>query len=71
MVPGTSRDRRQVAVVVMADGRRVQMPVAGAGLVEATLLSLIRSLIVGIEDILVLVIGSQRETGGTRRDGRR
>ena len=64
-------DRRPVAVAVTTDGRRVQLPVGSAGLAEVSLLSLIRSLIVGLEDIIVLVTGSRRENGGTRGDGRR
>ena len=67
----SDRDRRPVAVAVTTDGRRVQLPVGSAGLAEVSLLSLIRSLIVGLEDIIVLVTGSRRENGGTRRDGRR
>lgn len=64
-------DRRPVAVVVTTDGRRFGLPVGSAGLAEVSPLSLIRSLIVGLEDIIVLVTGSRREIGGTRRDGRR
>jgi hypothetical protein len=62
-------DRRRVAVVVTSDGRRVQMPIEDDSL-EVTLLSLIRSLLVGLESLLGLITGSRRENGGTRRDGR-
>jgi hypothetical protein len=62
-------DRRPVAVVVTSDGRRVQMPIDDGSL-EVSLLSLIRSLVVGIESFLGLITGSRRENGGTRRDGR-
>jgi hypothetical protein len=62
-------DRRPVAVVVTSDGRRVQMPIEDSSL-EVSLLSLIRSLLVGIESFLALITGSRRENGGTRRDGR-
>lgn len=57
-------DRRPVAVVVTTDGRRVQIPV---GQDEVPPLSLIRSLVAGIESVLALLItGSRRENGGTR-----
>jgi hypothetical protein len=62
-------DRRRVAVVVTSDGRRVQMPIEDDSL-EVTLLSLIRSLLVGLESLLGLITGSRRENGGTRRSGR-
>ncbi len=57
-------DRRPVAVVVTTDGRRVQIPV---GPDEVTPLSLIRSILVGIESLVALIAGSRRENGGTRR----
>ena len=63
-------ERRHVAVVVTSDGRRVQMPVQGSAL-EVAFLSLIRILLVGVEDILVLITGSRRENGGSQRIGRR
>jgi hypothetical protein len=62
-------DRRPVAVVVTSDGRRMQMPIDDGSL-EVSLLSLIRSLLVGIESLLALITGSRRENGGTRRDER-
>jgi len=62
-------DRRRVAVVVTSDGRRVQMPIEDGSL-EVSLLSLIRSLVDGIESVVALITGSRRENGGTRRDGR-
>ncbi|MEW5991038.1 MAG: hypothetical protein AB1736_06785 [Chloroflexota bacterium] len=62
-------DRRPVAVVVTSDGRRVQVPVEDGSL-EVSLLSLIRSLLVGIESFLGLITGSRRENRGTRRDER-
>jgi hypothetical protein len=62
-------DRRRVAVVVTSDGRRVQMPIEGGSL-EVSLLSLIRSLVDGIESFIALITGSRRENRGTRRDGR-
>ena len=65
------RNRRQVAVVVTTDGRRVQMPLNGTGLSDGSLLSLLRSLLVGLDGLLgLLITGSRRENGGTRRDGR-
>jgi hypothetical protein len=61
-------DRRPLAVVVTTDGRRIHVPVGGA---EVTLLSLIRSILVGVESLVELLItGSRRENGGTRRDDR-
>jgi hypothetical protein len=56
-----NRDRRHVAVVITADGRRVPMPVQ-SGLVGVSLLDLLRSLLAGL-----LITGSRRENGGTRR----
>jgi hypothetical protein len=67
----SGRDRRPVAIAITADGRRVQLPADGPGSFEADLLSLLRSLLAGVEDILVLITGSRRENGGQRRDGRR
>lgn len=70
VAPDQERARRTAAVAVTADGRRVQLPVA-AGLLEVGPLSLLRILLVGVEDILVLITGSRRENGGSRRTGRR
>lgn len=60
-------DRRPVVVAVTSDGRRVQMPVENA---EVPVLSLIRSILVGIESLVLLITGARREHGGTRRDDR-
>jgi hypothetical protein len=61
-------DRRPVAVVVTTDGRRVNVPVEAA---EVPLLSLIRSILLGLESLLgLLITGSRRENGGTRRNDR-
>jgi len=58
-------DRRRVAVVITTDGRRVHLPVEH----EVPVLSLIRSLLVGIEEFIgLLITGSRRGNGGTRRD---
>ncbi|MCI0345295.1 MAG: hypothetical protein L0221_07605 [Chloroflexi bacterium] len=62
--------RQTAAIAIRADGRRVQLPV-GSGLLEVGPLSLLRILLVGVEDILVLITGSRRENGGSRRIGRR
>jgi hypothetical protein len=62
-------DRRRVAVVVTSDGRRVQMPIEDDSF-EVVLLSLIRSLLVGIERLVGLITVGRREDRGTRRDGR-
>ena len=57
-----------MAVAVTTDGRRVQVPLGD----EVTPLSLIRSILDGIEGLVELLItGSRRDTGGTRRDERR
>lgn len=60
-------DRRPVAVGVTTDGRRIHVPVSNA---EVPVLSLIRSILVGIESLVLLITGSRRENGGTRRDDR-
>jgi hypothetical protein len=60
------QDRRPVVVAVTSDGRRVQLPVEHA---EVPVLSLIRSILVGIEELVLLITG-RREHGGTRRDDR-
>ena len=59
-------DRRSVAVAVTADGRRVQLPVETA---EVPVLSLLRSILVGLEGFILLIAG-RRENGGTRRGDR-
>ena len=64
------RDHRPVAIVVTTDGRRVQVPVNDTSLLEVALLSLIRSLLLGLEDLLGLITGSRRGNGGSRRIGR-
>jgi hypothetical protein len=58
-------DRRPLAVVVTTDGRRVHIPIENDSL-EVSLLSLIRSLLAGVESLLGLITGSRRENGGTR-----
>jgi hypothetical protein len=66
-----NRDRRSVAVVVTRDGRHVQVPLNGSGLNDGSLLGLLRSLLAGLDGLLgLLITGSRRENGGTRRDGR-
>jgi hypothetical protein len=62
------QDRRHVAVVVTADGRRVQVPIDPEPL-DVTVLALIRSLL-SLDGLLGLITGSRRENGGTRRDER-
>ena len=62
--------RRHVAIVVTSDGRRVPMPVRHASAVDP-LLDLLRSLLLGLEGLVgLLITGSRREDGRTRRDGR-
>jgi hypothetical protein len=60
-------DRRNVAVVVTTDGRRAHLPIETA---EVPVLSLIRSILVGIESLLGLIAGDRRENGRTRRGDR-
>jgi hypothetical protein len=64
------RDRRRVAVVITADGRRVNVPIDGSGLVDVSLPGILRSLLLGLDSLLGLITGSRRENGGTRRNGR-
>jgi len=64
------RDRRPVAVVVTADGRRVNVPVDTSESVDVSLLELVRSLLLGLDGLLGLITGSRRENGGTRRTER-
>ena len=65
------RNRRHVAIAVTRDGRRVQVPMNGSGLDDVSLLGLLRSLLAGLDGLLgLLITGSRRENGGTRRDGR-
>jgi hypothetical protein len=66
MAPFNAADRRPVVVAVTSDGRRVNVPVESA---EVPLLSLIRSLLVGIESLVLLITGG-RDHGGTRRSDR-
>jgi hypothetical protein len=65
----TDLDRRRIAIAVTGDGRRVQVLL---GPIEVTPLSLIHALVVGFESLVELLItGSRRAIGGTRRDKRR
>jgi hypothetical protein len=63
-----SRNRRHVAIAIRSDGRRVEIPAEDLGLVDLSLLGLLRSLELGIERVFVLITGSRREAG--RRDKR-
>ncbi|MHB8458650.1 MAG: hypothetical protein ACYDB6_01075 [Candidatus Limnocylindrales bacterium] len=65
-----SRDRRPVAVVVTADGRRVHVPLTDASLVDVSFFGLLRSLLLGLDGLLGLITGSRRENGGSRRTER-
>ncbi len=60
-------DRRSVAVVVTTDGRRAYVPIETR---EVPVLSLIRSILVGLESLIGLIAGNRREHGGTRRSDR-
>jgi hypothetical protein len=66
----SGKDR--VAVVVTTDGRRVSVPVRDLRSSGVSLLDLLRSLLAGLESLLgLLITGSRRENGGSRRDGGR
>jgi len=67
----SDRDRRAVAVVVTTDGRRVTIPSRDLQL-GVSALDILRSLLLGLEGLLgLLITGSRRENGGSRRIGRR
>jgi hypothetical protein len=59
-----SRNRRHIAIAIRSDGRRVQVPMEDLGMVDVSLLGLLRSIELGIERVFVLITGSRRETGG-------
>ncbi len=66
------RSRNAVAVVVTTDGRRVTVPLRDLAPHGVSLVDLLRSLELGLESLLgLLITGSRRENGGTRRDGSR
>lgn len=57
-------DRRPVAVMLTVDGRRVHVPLEND---EVPPLSLIRSILAGIEGLIgLLITGTRRDTGGDR-----
>jgi hypothetical protein len=65
VVVSNGLDRRPVAVVVTADGRRVLLPIETD---EVPPLSLIRFILAGLEGLLgILIPGTRQETGGPRR----
>ena len=65
------RDRHAVAVVVTSDGRRVTVPLRDLDGHSSLLLDLLRSLLAGLDSLVgLLITGSRRENGGTRRDER-
>jgi len=65
----SGQDRRRVAVVLTADGRAMSLPVGQSGLLDVSLLGILRSLGLGLLGLLGLITGSRRENGGTRRNG--
>jgi hypothetical protein len=67
------RNRSRVVVAIRADGRRVNVPLRDLHPQPVFPLDLLRSLLAGLEGLLglLLITGSRRENGGTRRDGRR
>ena len=65
------RNSSRVTVVVTADGRRVNVPLRDLEPQGVSPLDLLRSLLAGLESLLgLLITGSRRENGGTRRDER-
>ena len=54
---------RMVAVAIRSDGSHVQVPADNLGLVDVSLLGLLRTIEFGIERVLVLITGSRREAG--------
>jgi hypothetical protein len=69
---GYFHGKDRVAVVVTSDGRRVNVPLRDLDTQGVALLDLVRSLLAGLESLLgLLITGSRRENGGTRRDGSR
>jgi len=68
---GFFQGKDRVAIVVTTDGRRVSVPLRDLDSHGASLLDLLRSLLAGLDGLLgLLITGSRRENGGTRRDGR-
>jgi len=65
----SGQDRRRVAVVLTVDGRAMPLPVGQSGLLDVSLLGILRSLGLGLLGLLGLITGSRRENGGTRRNG--
>jgi hypothetical protein len=59
-----SRNRRHVAIAIKSDGRRVEVPAEDLGLIDLSLLGLLRFIELGIERVFVLITGSRREAGG-------
>jgi hypothetical protein len=47
----------------------VHLPTHTGGLVDVSLLGIIRSLLLGLDGLIGLITGSRRENGGTRRTG--
>ena len=58
-------DRRSVAVMITADGRRVHVPIEPTSLTDVSLLDLLRSL-PGLDGLLGLITGSRRDRGSRR-----
>jgi hypothetical protein len=58
-------DRRTVAVMITADGRRVHVPIDPAALPDVSLLDILRSL-PGLDSLLGLISGSRRDRGSGR-----
>jgi hypothetical protein len=68
----SDHQRRKVAVVVTSDGRRLTVPLRDLESRDVSPLGLLRSLLAAFEDLLgLLITGSRRENGGSRRNERR
>jgi hypothetical protein len=66
-----NRNASRIAVVVTADGRRIAVPVRDLAPQGVSLLDLLRSLLAGLGGLLgLLITGSRRENGGSRRGER-
>lgn len=72
MFEARDRSSRPAAVVLTTSGRQLALPLAALRPVDVSLLGLLRSLLAGIEGLLVLLLiaGSRRENGGIRRNDR-
>jgi len=67
-----NRKASPIAIVVTADGRRLYVPVRDLAPQGVSPLDLLRSLLAGLGGLLgLLITGSRRENGGSRRGERK